>query len=164
MSQPEAGERAGEAKAGQRRGDDVEGVGGIAAMACGVGQRADDVRGLDDRAGPAVGDDQWQRARLGGADVHKVHVLAVDDGGELRKLVQLCLVGAPVVIGAPVGGQVFQVAQRHAGLQPAPGSSAGQRVRASRSRRSSRSASGMSIRNGRLSLSNVVVGSLMPRR
>ena len=53
-----AGERAGEAEAGQGRRHDVEGVGGIAAMACGVGQRADDVHELDDRAGPAVGDDQ----------------------------------------------------------------------------------------------------------
>ena len=53
--------------------------------------------------------------------MHKVHVLAVDDGGELRKLVQLRLVGAPVVTGAPVGGQVFQVAQRHAGLPAGTG-------------------------------------------
>jgi len=51
-----AGERAGKAKAGQRGRHDVEGVGGIAAMAGGIGQRADDLHELHDRAGPAVGD------------------------------------------------------------------------------------------------------------
>ena len=53
--------------------------------------------------------------------MHKVHVLAVDDGGELREPVQLRLLGAPVVTGAPVGGQVLQVAERHARLPAATG-------------------------------------------
>src|SRR5215468_873087 len=59
------GERGGEAEAGQRRSDDVEGVGGVAAVAGGVGQRADNGAELHDGAGPAVGDDQRQRGPLG---------------------------------------------------------------------------------------------------
>ena len=84
-------------------------------------ERADELHELHDRAGPAVGDDQRQRARLGRPDVHKVHVLAVDDGGELGELVQPGLVGAPVVIGAPVGGQVFEVVQRYPGFPAGAG-------------------------------------------
>ena len=49
-----------EAEAGQRRAHDVEGVGGVAAVRGGVGQRFDDLVELDDRTRPAVRDDQRQ--------------------------------------------------------------------------------------------------------
>ena len=60
------------------RGDDVEGVGRIAAVGAGIGQRADDVEELDDRAGPAVGEDQRHRVGFGRTDVQEVDVLPVD--------------------------------------------------------------------------------------
>jgi hypothetical protein len=37
----------------------------VAAVRAGIGQRTDDVHELDDRAGPTVSQDQWQRVRLG---------------------------------------------------------------------------------------------------
>ena len=70
----------------------VERVGRVAAVGARVGQRADDVQELHDRAGPAVGQDQRQRVRLGRAHVQEVDVLPVDLGGELRQLVQPRLV------------------------------------------------------------------------
>jgi hypothetical protein len=50
---------------------------------------------------------------LGRTDVKEVHVGAVDGGGELRELVQPRLVLAPVVVVAPVGSQLPQVAERY---------------------------------------------------
>ena len=49
---------AAEAEPGQRGDHDVEGVGRVAAVRGGVGQRADQVVELEDRAGPAVHEDQ----------------------------------------------------------------------------------------------------------
>ena len=53
--------------------------------------------------------------------MQEVHVLAVDDGGELGELVQPGLLGPPVVLGAPVGGQVVQVAKRYPGFPAGAG-------------------------------------------
>src|SRR5215472_5248186 len=47
--------------------------------------------------------------------------LPVDLGSELRVGVEVRLGGAPVVTGAPVGGQVLQVAQRYAAFPPGAG-------------------------------------------
>ena len=57
--------RAGEAVAGDRGDDEVEGDGGVAAVRAWVAQRTDHVEKLDDRPGPAVGDDERERVRLG---------------------------------------------------------------------------------------------------
>jgi hypothetical protein len=57
----ELGRVAGEAVAGNGRQHQVEGVGGRSAVGGRVGEGADDVEQLDDRAGPAVGDEQRQR-------------------------------------------------------------------------------------------------------
>jgi Methyltransferase domain len=106
--------------------------------------------------------DQQQRRGVGvrRAHVQEVHGLAVDGGGALGVLVEFGLVLAPVVVGAPVGGQAPKVADRPRS-QPTPGSSSGQWVRASRSARSSRSTWGISIRNGRIEASTVVVSSTL---
>ena len=50
------------------------------AMRGGVGQQIDDLQLLDDRAGPAVRDDQRQRVLVLGADVDEVDVQSVDLG------------------------------------------------------------------------------------
>src|ERR1700687_2673418 len=60
-----------------------------------------------------MGQDQWKSFRFPRAHVQKMHLSAVDLCGELRKLVEGCLLLAPVVLGEPIAGQIFQVAKRH---------------------------------------------------
>jgi hypothetical protein len=80
----------------RQRGDHhIEGVRRAAAVGGRIGERPDDLRLLDDRAGPAVGDDQRQGVGMGGADVEEVEVEAVDLGRELRQRVQRGLAAAP---------------------------------------------------------------------
>ena len=95
----------------------MERIGRIAAVAAGVGERADEIRELGDRARVPVGDDEGQRVRLGRTDVQEVDDLTVDHGGELGEPVEPRFVRSPVVVGAPVLGQLLQVSERHA---PAP--------------------------------------------
>jgi hypothetical protein len=82
------GRFAGEAVAGQRGQHQVEGVLGPSAVGGRVRQRADGLQQLDHRAGPAVGDEQRQRVRVGRLDVEEVDVDPVDLGRELRQRVQ----------------------------------------------------------------------------
>ncbi len=56
----------------------MEGVGGPAAVGLGIGQPGDDVEELNDRARPAVGDEQRNGAGESGAGVDEVDRLAVD--------------------------------------------------------------------------------------
>jgi len=109
----------GEAVAGQRRHHQVERVLGGAAVRDRVGERADDLEHLDDRAWPAVRDDQRQRVLVPGLDVDEVNVQSVDLGDELRQRVQLRLAPAPVVVGGPVAGELLDRGQLHA-LRPVP--------------------------------------------
>jgi hypothetical protein len=111
------GRLTGEAVAGHGRHHEVEGVRGGAAVRGRVGERADDPEHIDDRAGPAVGDDQRQRVLVPRLDVDEVDAKAVDLGGELRQRAQLRLARAPVVTVAPVGHQVLDRRQLHA-LRP----------------------------------------------
>jgi hypothetical protein len=71
---------------------------------------SDRVAAVSGRVGerPAVGDDQWQRRGLRGANVQEVHVLAVDGGRELGVLVELRFVLAPVIAIAPVARETFR--------------------------------------------------------
>jgi len=102
------GQRGREGVPGQGRRDDMEG------LARGrVDQWPDEMHEFGDRAGEAVRDQQRLAARLAGPDVQEVDVLAVDLGGELWVGVELRLGGVPVVAGAPVLGQLLQVAQRY---------------------------------------------------
>jgi len=79
-----------------------------------VGERADDPEQFDDRARPAVRDDQRQRVLVPGPDVDEVDVHPVDLGRELRQRVQFRLAPAPVVVGRPVAGQLLQHRLLHA--------------------------------------------------
>ncbi len=72
------------AVAGHRRHDHVERVRRVAAVDRRVAEGADHVQHLDDRAGPAVRDDQRQRVLVRRPDVDEVDVEAVDLGEELR--------------------------------------------------------------------------------
>ena len=105
---------AGKAVARHRRDDDVESVLGAAAVRGRIRERADDLELLDDRAGPAVRDDQRQRILVTGTDVDEVDVHPVDVGDELRKRVQLRFRLAPVVAVPQYRTQLLQPVQRHA--------------------------------------------------
>jgi hypothetical protein len=60
----------------------VERIGRITPVRRGVGQRTDDVGELDERAGPAMRQEQRCRVRLGGALVDEMYVHPVYDGLE----------------------------------------------------------------------------------
>ena len=74
----------GEAEAGHRRYDHVEGVGGIAAVRPRVGEERDQGEHLDEGAGPAVGDEQRHRRRPPPALMNHVDADAVHLGPEVR--------------------------------------------------------------------------------
>ena len=76
---------AGEAVARQRRNHDMECIRRGAAMGGGIGQRLDDLHLLDDRAGPAMRDDDRQRVFVLRADMDEMNVQPVDLGDEVRQ-------------------------------------------------------------------------------
>ena len=84
----ELGRLAREAVARQGRQHQVECVLGGAAVRGRVGQRADGLEQLDDRAGPAMRHDQRQRVLMPRPDVDEVDLDPVDLGRELRQRVQ----------------------------------------------------------------------------
>ena len=98
----------------QRRNHDIERVRCAPAMCRGIRQRIDDLQLLDDRAGPAVRDDERQRIRMLRTDVDEVNVDPVDVGDELRQGVQLRLALAPVVIGRPIARELLHRRELHA--------------------------------------------------
>src|ERR1700674_5611848 len=79
-----------------------------------VGQRAYDVQHLDDRARPAVCDDERQRVLMRRLDLDEVDVEAVDLRDELRQRVQPRLEPPEVVLGAPVGHELLHRRELHA--------------------------------------------------
>ena len=101
--------------------DHVEGVGRVAAMGAGVGERADHPQELHGRAGPAVGQQQRERAGLCRPDVQEMDRLTVDRGDELRDLVERRLGGPPVVAGPPVLGEVRAGSRRARRAPSLPG-------------------------------------------
>ncbi len=116
-----------EAEAGQRRTDHVEGVGGIATVRGRVDQRFDDLVEFDNRAGPAVGEDQRQGLGMRRAHVQEMNIQPVDLGGELGETIEQRLPPAPIVVTGPVPADLLDPLQRHAlapvvdrfGLRPA---------------------------------------------
>jgi hypothetical protein len=111
---PAGGGRPGrEPVTGQGGDHHMERVRLAAAVGGRIGEGPDDLQLLDDRAGPAVGDDQREGVGMWGADVEEVDVEAVDLGGELRQRVQPGLDLAPVVGGRPVAGELLHGRQRH---------------------------------------------------
>ena len=64
---------------------------------------------LDEGAGPAMGQDQWDPAPASCPLMDEVDVDAIDLGAELRKLVELRLLCSPVKGVLPVVHQVLEV-------------------------------------------------------
>ena len=100
--------------AGHRRDDHVERILRVAAVGGRVGQGSDHVQHLDDRAGPAVRDDQRQGVRVGRPGMDEVDVEAVDLGQELGECVQPRLDPPEVVLVAPVVRQGLHRGEWHA--------------------------------------------------
>ena len=92
----------------------MERVGLGAAVRRRIRERLDDLQLLDDRAGPAVRDDQRERVLVARADVDEVDVEPVDLGQEVRQGVQLRLAPSPVVVGRPVARELLHGRERHA--------------------------------------------------
>jgi hypothetical protein len=80
----ELGRLTGESVPGQGRQHQVECVLGVAAVSGRVGERADGLEQLDDRAGPTMRHDQRQRVLMLRPDVDEVDLDPVDLGRELR--------------------------------------------------------------------------------
>jgi len=76
---------------------------------------------LDDRAGPAVGQEQRWRVRRRGANVQEVQALSLELCRELREVIEARLLGPPVVLVPPVVGERPQVAELHPALPAHPG-------------------------------------------
>jgi hypothetical protein len=110
----EIGRLVGEAVAGHGRHDDVKCVLGLSAVSGRVGQRADGLEQLDDRAGPAVRHDQRHGVFVRGADVDEVDLDAVDLGRELRQRVESRLDPSEVVVLRPVPGELLGSSELHA--------------------------------------------------
>ena len=72
------------------------------SMRRGIGQRVDDPELFNDRAGPAMRDDQRQRILVFRANVDEMNVQPIDLGDELRQRVEPRLDLAPIVLRSPV--------------------------------------------------------------
>src|SRR5689334_12441156 len=85
----------------------MERVFGTAAVGGRVRERADRLEELNDRTGPSVRHDQWQRVLVLRLHVDEMDVDSVDRGEELRERVQSRLAAPPVVVIRPVARELF---------------------------------------------------------
>ena len=99
---------------GQRRDHDVECVCGASSVRCWIGQRPDYLQLLDDRSGPPVGDDHWQRIRVLRLHMDEVDVQAIDVRDEVRIGKNLRLGSAPVMMIGPIVTQLPHRGKLHA--------------------------------------------------
>lgn len=109
--------RGGETEPGQRRHDESERVGWVAAVRGWVGQQRQELQVLAERAGPAVGQQQRQWVRTLPGRVHQVHKLAVEVRVQVGQAVQPGLEPCAVE-GPPVRQQLRERVSRHAPLPP----------------------------------------------
>ena len=121
LAEAAGGRDLGEAVAGDRGGDDGEGVLGVAAVGGGIGQRAEDLDDLVEGAGPAMGEDQREGVGSVALLVDVVDGVVLDAVGrdlgcELGDAVEVGLLDAPIVLGAPVVAEFLHVGEVRAVL------------------------------------------------
>src|SRR6516164_5738292 len=92
----------------------MKGVGGITAVRRRIDQRLNHLLKFDDRAGPAMGDDERQRRRIFRAYMDEVDVEPVDLADELVKAIEPSLARAPIICIGPVLADVLNPFQRRA--------------------------------------------------
>src|SRR6266849_5934399 len=97
-------------ESGNRRDDDVEGVFRASAERRRIGERTDDLRELDERARPAVRDEERQRPRLLRSPVDEMNVQAIYSRRELLEGTEEPFLFAPVESIAPVVDQLPEAA------------------------------------------------------
>ena len=78
-----------------------------------VGEWLDDLELLDDRSGPAVGNDDRQRIFMLRTNVDEVDVQPVDLGDEVREGIQPSLDLAPVIFCRPIVGELLHRRELH---------------------------------------------------
>ena len=99
----------GQAVAGQGGRHHGEGIGRVAAEAGGVGEPRNDIEELEDRAGPAMHQQQGHRVGADAGDVQVVQVDPVQRHHELREGIEACLLGAPIEAVLPMGEQALEI-------------------------------------------------------
>src|SRR5882724_788913 len=83
-------------------------------MCRGISERIDDLQLLDDRAGPSVRDDEWQRIVMFRTNVNEMNVQPIDLGDELWQGVQSRLHLPPVVFRPPIACECLNRRELHA--------------------------------------------------
>jgi hypothetical protein len=101
----------GEAEARHRRHDDVEGIRGIAAVGRRIAEERDEGEHLDERAGPAMGDEERQRRRPAAPRMDEVDAETVDIHAAVGERVHRALFTPPVESRAPVLDDVPEVGE-----------------------------------------------------
>src|SRR5438045_660721 len=119
---------------------------------CGwIGEWVDNLQLLDDRTGPSVRDDHRQRLLMLRSNVDEMDIQPIDLRHELRQRVQFRFHLAPIVICPPIAREFLHHRARYALRIVRDFPCSDQRVATMRRRRSTSSASGIWIRNGRTS-------------
>jgi len=77
-------------------------------------RRTDNFQLLDDRAGPAVRNDERQCILMLGANVNEMNGEPINIGHKLRQGIQFRLAFAPIVIRRPVVREFLNHRKRHA--------------------------------------------------
>ena len=108
------GRLAGKPETRNRRNHHVKCIFSLSAVGSWIGERTDNLQLLDNRAGPSVRDDQWQRVCMLRTDVNEMNVQPVDRGDELRQGVQCRFDLAPVVIRRPIAREFLHRRELHA--------------------------------------------------
>ena len=83
-------------------------------MRRGIGQGTDDLQLLDDRAGPAVGDDERQRILIFRTNMDEMNVETIDVGHELWQGGEPRFDLPPVVIRLPIARELAHCRELHA--------------------------------------------------
>jgi hypothetical protein len=98
-----------QAVAGERRRHDGEGVRGIAAKPRRVGEARDQLHELEDRAGPAVQQQQRARGWSFAGHMQKMQIDAAEGRLVLREAVEPRFLGAPIKDAAPVIDELLEI-------------------------------------------------------
>ena len=89
------GRLAGKPEARHRRNHQMKSVRCVRPMYSGISQRIDNLHLFDDRAGPSMRDDEWQRIFMFRMNVNEMNIQSIDLGYELRQGFQFRLAFAP---------------------------------------------------------------------
>ncbi len=101
-------------KAHQRRDDDIERVGRVAAERARVGERPDHLAPIPKRPRPAVRENDRNRCRTLAELADEVHPNAVDFDPMVRERIDLALYFTPVEFVDPVVDELFEITRADA--------------------------------------------------